>query len=339
MSSPWHRDSMPPKIQPLDGSPNRIISHHEFPALPASSAQYLVSTSPMQAQDPMYRRDDRISPPMTRMDRMAEHYLLQEIDRENPTSEKRVIPSDKSPEKLGDQLMESLESESKIHLLEEWEFMERYFPTWKENHQKLVRASDLAKREDYQCLELWPQEGEVQYKKQDITMPPSSPPYTRHGQPAEYHCIGPAELVHPEEKKKLQNEAKRLAPTSSLRANAPSWHPPGFSKEPTPIGRQDVRTLSSEEFWKDYAIYKVNPKCIRRPPLQLPKPTVALPNHIPQFGVKQHCTATIPTNDRNYKIFLKPGIRGYAKGVAKEIMDACQCVIVHIWVPRGHLLS
>ncbi|KAJ8666677.1 hypothetical protein QAD02_008339 [Eretmocerus hayati] len=269
---------------------------------------------------------------MTRLGRTSEHYLLQALDEEKTLpSEDRRTNEHSSP---GVELLDSLEVESRNHLLDEYEFMERYFPGWKENSQKVIRASTLVEDMETYRSKLWPQEEGVEYAKQELTMPPNSPPWRRYGREAEYHCLGPAELTEHEDKRRRQDNARKLVPSSTLRPTAKSWHPPGFSTEPQPIARQDVWTLSSEEFWEDYIIHKPDPKCIARPPLRFPIPTSSLPNHLPQFGIKQHCFAKVPETARDYKIFVKPGVRGYAKGVAREIIDAWQCVIIHIWVPK-----
>ncbi|KAJ8683495.1 hypothetical protein QAD02_019287 [Eretmocerus hayati] len=70
---------------------------------------------------------------------------------------------------------------------------------------------------------IWAQDNELQYKEQDMTLPPNSPPWARYGQPAEYHCVGSTDPAHEEERSKLRDDARKSALKSALGANATSW--------------------------------------------------------------------------------------------------------------------
>ncbi|KAJ8682251.1 hypothetical protein QAD02_018043 [Eretmocerus hayati] len=165
---------------------------------------------------------------------------------------------------------------------------------------KIITASSLANNLGISSVPCWPSEGRVEYKPQALPPQPTSPPH--------------------------------------ISAGATSWFPQGFQEPPK-------SEKDEQPFWpwllsnnpEEQVLVDPQYKAVGsfRNPIRRKKTT--LPPFIPQFGNSQRALVEAPKNEEEYRANVKPGVRGYAKGEGKRIMESSTCIETFIYVRHDGL--
>ncbi|KAJ8679096.1 hypothetical protein QAD02_014883 [Eretmocerus hayati] len=125
-------------------------------------------------------------------------------------------------------------------------------------------------------------------------------------------------------------------PGTHLSATATAWYP-------TPIANvtnsDPWRNLGDnpiawpEEILEQPIVLQGEDRVIVRPPLGTLPPQSPWPNTRPQFGLAQFMKVKLPTDDKDYRMTIKPAFHGYFDQDTNKMMNDCTCVHTCIWTP------